>query len=324
MRLRHITQGLGVVGLVLALSVPLGTPLPAHAAEAVFPAGSRFGFQPPADMVPSRRFAGFERREGGATLSVVELPPNAFAELVTNFTDANLLAQGFAVEKREPMKIGEAEAMLFTGEQPSAPGTEGPTVRKLLLLVGDPSVTGMIVAQALPDTETEASLRALITNVTIRPPLSLAQQVDALPFRIADPAGFRPVRVLAGNSVLMTEGPKDQTLSVEQPILVLAQAVQQPPAAEQRDGFARSALYANQTMKDFVIERAQSYRRNGVDWHEIVARAVDVPSSKPIVVAQTIRFAPDGYLRAVGIVREDQRDGTLAKFRQIVDSVQIK
>ena len=324
MRLRHITQGLGVVGLVLALSVPLGAPLSARAAEAVFPAGSRFGCQPPADMVPSRRFAGFERREGGATLSVVELPPNAFAELVTNFTDANLLAQGFAVEKREPMKIGEAEAMLFTGEQPSAPGTDGPTVRKLLLLVGDPSVTGMIVAQALPDAETEASLRALITNVTIRPPLSLAQQVDALPFRIADLAGFRPVRVLAGNSVLMTEGPKDQTLSVEQPILVLAQAVQQPPAAEQRDGFARSALYANQTMKDFVIERAQSYRRNGVDWHEIVARAVDVPSNKPIVVAQTIRFAPDGYLRAVGIVRDDQRDGTLAKFRQIVDSVQIK
>jgi len=324
MRLRHITQGLGVVGLVLALLVPLGSPLSARAAEAVFPAGSRFGFQPPSDMVPSRRFAGFERREGGATLSVVELPPNAFAELVTNFTDANLLAQGFAVEKRESMKIGEAEAMLFTGEQPSAPGTEGPTVRKLLLLVGDPTVTGMIVAQALPDAETEASLRALITNVTIRPPLTLTQQVDALPFRIADPAGFRPVRVLAGNSVLMTEGPKDQTLSVEQPILVLAQAVQQPPAAEQRDGFARSALYANQTMKDFVIERAQSYRRNGVDWHEIVARAVDVPSSKPIVVAQTIRFAPDGYLRAVGIVREDQRDGTLAKFRQIVDSVQIK
>ena len=105
---------------------------------------------------------------------------------------------------------------------------------------------------------------------------------------------------------------------------VLAQAVQQPPAAEQRDGFARSALYANQTMKDFVIERAQSYRRNGVDWHEIVARAVDVPSNKPIVVSQTIRFAPDGYLRAVGIVREDQRDGTLSKFRQIIDSVQIK
>ena len=61
-----------------------------QAAEPVFPPGSRFGFEPPADMSLSRRFSGFERKEGGATVSVVELPPNAFAELVSGFTDANL------------------------------------------------------------------------------------------------------------------------------------------------------------------------------------------------------------------------------------------
>jgi uncharacterized protein (DUF1778 family) len=100
--------------------------------------------------------------------------------------------------------------------------------------------------------------------------------------------------------------------------------VQPPPATEQRDAFARAALYSNQTMKDFVIERAQSYRQNGVDWHEIVARAVDQPTNVPVVVSQTIRFAPDGYLRALGVVREDQRSGVLAKFREVVDSVQVK
>jgi hypothetical protein len=112
--------------------------------------------------------------------------------------------------------------------------------------------------------------------------------------------------------------------NLEQPILVLAQAVQQPPTAEQRDGFARAALASNQTLKDFVIERSQSYRSNGVDWHEIVARAVDQPTNVPVVVSQTIRFAPDGYLRALGVVREDQRSGVLAKFREVVDSVQVK
>ena len=43
-----------------------------------------------------------------------------------------------------------------------------------------------------------------------------------------------------------------------------------------------------------------------------------------MVVSQTIRFNPDGYLRAVGVVREDQREGVLAKFREVVDSVQLK
>ncbi len=296
----------------------------AAAADPVFPSGSRFGFTPPSDMVPSRRFAGFEREGGGATVSVVELPANAFPELISGFTDASLRSQGFALSKKEPIKIGDNEAMLYIGEQPSDPGNESQTIHKWIVVVGTPSVTGLIIAQATPEAETDETMRKLVTDVAVRAPLSLTEQVDALPFRIADTAGFRPVRVLAGNSVLLTLGPKDQIQNLEQPILVLAQAVQQPPSAEQRDAFARTALYANQTMKDFIIERSQSYRSNGVDWHEIVARATDMPTNKPVVVAQTIRFNPDGYLRAVGVVREDQREGVLAKFREVVDSVQLK
>jgi hypothetical protein len=313
------------LGRILVLTTLASGPVSvAWAADPVFPPGARFGFDPPADMSVSRRFSGFERKEGGATVSVVELPPNAFAELVSGFTDANLRSQGFAVEKREEVKIGDNEGMLYTGEQPADPGSSAPAIRKWILVVGAPSVTGLIIAQALPDAETEETMRRMVTGVTMRPALSLSEQVDALPFRIADLAGFRPVRVLAGNSVLLTQGPKDQMQNLEQPILVLAQAVQQPPTAEQRDGFARAALASNQTLKDFVIERAQSYRSNGIDWHEIVARATDQPTNTPVVVSQTIRFNPDGYLRALGVVREDQRAGVLAKFREVVDSVQMK
>ncbi|MGU3406053.1 hypothetical protein [Methylobacterium brachiatum] len=322
MLVRNLTLRFGRVLSLAVLMAGLGSA--AFAADPVYPPGSRFGFEPPADMALSRRFSGFERKEGGATLSVVELPPNAFAELVSGFTDANLLSQGFAVEKREEVKVGDNEGMLYTGEQPADPNATAPAIRKWILVVGTPTVTGLIIAQALPDAETEETMRKLVAGVTLRPPLTLDQQVEALPFRIGNMAGFRPIRVLAGNSVLLTAGPKDQMQNLEQPILVLAQAVQQPPAAEQRDGFARAALASNQTMKDFVIERAQSYRSNGVDWHEIVARAVDMPTNVPVVVSQTIRFNPDGYLRALGVVREDQRTGVLAKFREVVDSVQVK
>ncbi|NEU10540.1 hypothetical protein G3T14_00165 [Methylobacterium sp. BTF04] len=319
MRLRMFVRSATALALILGLSGGV------YAADPVFPPSSRFGFQPPSDMAPSKRFSGFERLEGGATVSVVELPPNAFAELEQNFTDENLKAQGFAVSSRQAIKVaGDVDAVLFSGEQPGAGTPESPTIKKWLLLVGDPSVTGIIIAQMTPGAETDETMVGMLTGVHIRPALTLEQQVAALPFKIEDKAGFRAVRVLAGNSVLMTQGPKDQMLNLEQPILVLAQAVQPPPAAEQRDAFARAALYSNQTMKDFVIERSQSYRQNGVDWHEIVARAVDVPSSTPVVVSQTIRFAPDGYLRALGVVRADQRGETLARFREVIDSVQVR
>ena len=313
------------------LSVMLGPAFTAAAvAEPVYPSSSRFGFEPPSDMAPSKRFMGFERVEGGAMLSVVELPPQAFPEIEQSFTDDNLKTQGFTVQSREAVKVGDdaVDGVLFTGEQPDAesqgapPGT-GP-IRKWILLVRGADVTGILVAQTLPGAETEETMRAMLTNVRIRPALSLDQQIDALPFRIADLVGFRPVRVLAGNSVLLTRGPKDYLANLEQPILVLAQAVQRPPASDQRDAFARAALYSNQTLKDFQIERSQGYRQNGVDWHEIVARASDIPTGTPVVVTQTIRFNPDGYLRSLGVVRADQRDETLALFREVVDNVQVK
>ncbi|MBO1019041.1 MULTISPECIES: hypothetical protein [unclassified Methylobacterium] len=323
MRLRNLVRPVAALALIAGLSS--GAISVAWAADAIFPPSSRFGFTPASDMTLSKRFSGFERMEGGATLSIVELPSTAFVDLEKSFTDENLRTQGFVVATREAIKVaGDVDAVLFTGEQPAPEGANTPAIKKWLLLVGDTTVTGIIIAQTVPDAETPETMRNMLTSVKIRPELTLDEQVAALPFRIRESAGFRPVRVLAGNSVLMTQGPKDQMLNLEQPILVLAQAVQQPPQPEQRDAFARAALYSNQTMKDFAVERSQTYRQNGVDWHEIVARAVDGPSNTPVVVSQTIRFAPDGYLRALGVVRADQRSAMLSKFREVIDSVEVK
>ncbi|MFE1600648.1 hypothetical protein [Methylobacterium sp. ID0610] len=292
-------------------------------AEPVYPPGSRFGFEPIQDMQVSRRFTGFERPGGGATVSVVELPPQDYGALTASFTTDSLKAQGLTVKNREEITLGDnKKGILFTGEQPiEQPGA--PTIAKWVLLVADPSVTGLVIGQTLPGAETDEAMRKMLTSVRVRAALSLDQQVSALPFRITETAGFRPVRVLAGNSVLYTDGPKDQMNSLEQPILVLAEAVQPPLPAEQRDAFAKAALYSNQTMKDFAIERAQSFRQNGADWHELVARATDIPSGMPVVVSQTIRFKPDGYFRAVGVVKAQDREAILPRFRKVVDAVQF-
>ncbi|WP_342151857.1 hypothetical protein [Methylorubrum sp. SB2] len=297
----------------------------ASAQEAVFPPSSRFGFAAPADLVVSKRFTGFERRGGGVVVSVVELPAPAYTEMEQSFSDETLKAQGMVVRSRESVPLADGlQGVLFTGEATASDVPGVPAVNKWLLIVGGTDVTGLIIAQAATGAESDETIRSMLTSVKLRPALGLDEQVAALPFRVGDPAGFRPVRALAGNSVLMTLGPRDQISAMEQPILVIAQAVQAPTPQEQRDGLARQALFANQTMKDFQIERSQSYRQNGIDWHEIVARAVDIPSNQPVVVAQTIRFNPDGYIRAVGVTRADQRSDVLPLFRQVVDSLQVK
>ena len=323
--LRRLAAAVLIVGAAFTASAPLVRAQGGQAQEAVFPPSSRFGFAAPTDMMVSKRFTGFERRGGGAVVSVVELPAPAYTEMEQSFTDETLKAQGMVVRSRESVPLADGlQGVLFTGEATASDVPGVPALNKWLLIVGGSDVTGLIIAQAASGAESEEAIRAMLTSVKLRGALSLDEQVAVLPFRIGDPAGFRPVRALAGNSVLMTLGPRDQISAMEQPILVIAHAVQAPTPQEQRDGLARQALFANQTMKDFQIERSQSYRQNGVDWHEIVARAVDVPTNTPVVVAQTIRFAPDGYIRAVGVTRADQRSDVLPLFRQVVDSLQVK
>jgi hypothetical protein len=320
--MRALAKALPALALAVSTVLAAST-LAARAADPVYPPGSRIGLEPAGGVEVAKRFLGFEK-PGGLTVAFFEMPEVAFRDLNTSFTADNLKQQAFTLKNREDVTLPEGRrGVLLSGEQ--AVGTQGNVVniQKWLLLVADPGMTGLVVAQSLPGLDADG-MRGMLTSVRLRGALSVDDQVAALPFKVGNRAGFRPVRVLGGNSVLFTEGPQDQMVSMEQPILVVADAVQPPPAPEQREAFARAALASNQTIKDFAIERSQAYRQGGADWHEVVARGVDIPSGAPVIVSQTIRFRPDGYLRAVGIARLDARDKLLPRFRQVVDSLEPK
>lgn len=291
----------------------------AVADEAVFPPGSRIGLVPPKHMVVSKRFLGFEDAQQGNAVTLLEMPPEAFEELSKGFTPENLKAQAVEVKSREELKIADRNALLVTGDQTSP----GATVRKWLLAVEDPGMTAFVIAQAFADRGalTDEEMRAALISLRFRPPLTLDEQVAALPFRIPERAGFRVVRVITGNSVILTDGPKDIVQGAEQPIVIVAHAPGSAPQSAQRDAFARSILVSNTIFNDISVERAQTFRQKGSDWHEIVARAKEAASGQPVVLTQTIRFARDGYLRMLGVVRADARDEALPRFRSMFDSV---
>jgi hypothetical protein len=308
--------------IVAALSILAGLALTgaASAAEVVFPPGSRIGLVPPPGMEVSQRFTGFESRSKSAVITAVEMPPEAFAELSNGLTAENLKQQGVTVTSRETLKLAAGEAVLVEGDQ-----SRGPPVRKWLLVVKGPTVTAFVIGEMLVRGETESiqEMREALKTVAIREPRDLDERVSALPFRLGDLAGFRPVRVMAGNSILLTDGPNDVIHEVDQPAVIIAQSTSVPPR-DQRDTFARAALRSNVTLKDVTIERSQSFRQRGADWHEIVARATDVPSGRPLVVTQALRFGPDHYLRVLAITRAEARDEMLFRFRAVADAVEPK
>jgi hypothetical protein len=301
------------LGLLLSFQAAL-------AAEPVYPPASRVGLVPLEDMVPSRRFTGFENPQKAAAITITELPPQAYEQLVAGMTKESLRRQGLDVTSRESLKIDGRSGLLISGAM------TGPVKgRKWVLALKGADLTALLVAQVEGgnDGYSEAEVRAALKSVALRGPVSLEEQIAALPFRIRDQAGFRPVRVIAGNSVLFTEGPKDTIKAVEQPILILA-ASQAPMAlpADRRDQFAQAALNANEILKDIAIERSESFRLQGQDWHEIVAKAKEAASGEPVVVMQTIRFDNGRYVRMVGMARVADRQAFLPRFRKVIDGVE--
>jgi hypothetical protein len=291
----------------------------AFAAEPVFPPGSRIGLVPPADMVPSKGVAGFQSPKTGSAIMAIEMPPEAYPSIAASFGEEALKGQGFTLRSRETLRVGTGEALLISGEQ----NANGTAVPKVVLLGAAQGMTALVIAQARPgDAATsEAELANSLKTVAFRPPLSIEEQISSLPFRLGDLAGFRPLRVMAGNSILMTDGPNDAVKQAEQPILIVAQSFAPAPAADQRDAFARQVLVSNTFLTETVLERAQGFRQGGTDWHEIVAKAKDGHSGVPVVVLQTIRVSPEGYVRMVGVVKAEDRDAVMPRFRKVVDAV---
>lgn len=304
---------LAALGLILTLQG-------VSAADPVFPPASRVGIVPLDDMVLSKRFSGFENSEKATAITFSEMPPEAYNELAAGLTKDALKRQGIDVTARESLKIGAASGILISGAMTGA--VKG---RKWVLAVKGADMTALLIAQVEggADGYSEQQMRKALTSVALRGPVALDEQIAALPFRIGDKAGFRPVRVLAGNSVLLTDGPLDTVRRLEQPVVILAISLAPPPISEQRDRFARAALVSNQSIKQVAVERAESFRMKGQEWHETVAKAVDSASGEPIIVMQTIRFDADRYVRMVGIARIDQRAEMLPRFRNVVDSIDM-
>ena len=305
--------------ILRVLVLLLAAALPAAAAEPVFPPGSRLGLVPPVEMTRSERFTGFEEPRGAA-ITLLEMPQEAYEELTRGLDLDVLKGQGLTVESREDVSVGERQAVLVTGDQE----VDGIRLRKWVLVLRDPTLTGFAVAQRLNDSPvSDDAMRTALLSLSVRPPLSVDEQLAALPFRIGDRAGFRPVRAMGGNAVFLTDGPADQVAAAEQPILILARSNgPPPPPGPQRDAFANAALRDSGILDKVVIERSESFRQKGSEWHEIVARAVDSRTGQAVVVTQTLRFAPDHYLRMLGIARSDVRTAVLPRFRAVFDSVE--
>lgn len=289
-------------------------------AEPVFPPGAAVGLEPPPGMTFSKTFSGFADEKSGASIVIIEFPLEAHTEIAAQFTPEGLRRSGFeAAAPAEDVTVGGASAKLMRGSQTA----RGTVFRKWVMLARSPSGTAMITAQvpeaalgAIPEPRMEAALR----SIAFRPPAGIEEKIGALPFVIADRAGFRPSSVLAGSGLILTDGPLDVVQDNSQPVIVIGSSFAPAPPNEPRAAFAKRAFGTIGSLASIAAKREDLQG----DVSVIEGDGIDPKTNQTIYVMQTIRFTGQNYVRIIAMSRESEQARFSARFSKLSQSVRGK
>ena len=304
--------------LVAAVTLAAATPA-ARAADVVYPGSSRIGLVPPQGMQPAKRFSGFDEAGTANVVLLNELPKDAYQTLSTTLATQVVQRDGLKLIQTGKLKEVRSDNVYVVAEEK----TPAATVRRYMLLTRGNDLTGLVTVQTPQGQKTtipEASIKKTLASYSVRPPLSAKQQLASLPFKIADFGGFRFVRSFAGNAALLTEGPKDQVRSVEQPTVVVASAFS-PIKASERESFGKRALASLPQLRDVRIETDDLTGSGDAQVSTVIATARSADDGSLMIVFQSVHFNKDGYLRVVALGKAVERDALLPRFQKLRDGL---
>ncbi len=292
---------------------------PAYGAAPMFPPGSRIGLEPPGDLKPSTHFSGFEDIDRKVAITVLDLPASAYAEL-KRAADAKEQG-GIANLKREDFSFRGGTGLLVTGRTQ----INDIALHKWILLAAasaDKDLALLInveVPEAALAVYSDAVIRKALASVTFRPP-PIQEQLGLLPFKVAQLAGFRVMKVLPTGGVILTDGPTDDL--GKQPYVIVSIGRGSPEQPDDRARFARDVLSAA-PLRDLIVQSADAMRIGGAPGYEIRAQAKGL-NDQSVMVAQWLRFTGTGFLRIVGVGAKDDWDALFTRFRAVRDGIDLR
>lgn len=247
----------------------------------------------------------------------------SFAKVESDFSDESMRAGGMELIARETMDTGDGNGRLVVARQVE----NGVTMRKWALLGMTDDMTAVVIIsmpESAKDAYPDAVLRAALASVVTRPKLSPEQMLAVLPYRLSDLGGFRLMRTAPNGGAVLTLGPKDTPLPLQQPYFTIAPLGAQVPKPEERDRFAQRALMTFVNRPDFTIVSSEPVRIGGAPGHEIIAATRDEHTGDVLMMVQWLRFNPGATLGMLGIARRDQWADALSRMRTLRDGFEPK
>jgi hypothetical protein len=294
----------------------------AQAADAIFPVGSRVGLVPPAGMVVSKGFLGFEDVAKDSAILIAAQPPAAFPEIEKSLATDVLKKNGITVDNREEMKFDFGKGTLVVGKQTA----DKTRYRKWLLNVQTADLTALVNVQ-IPEQETaytDAVVRAALATLAVRATIPDAEKLSLLPFTFADLAGFHVENVLPGRAVLLVDTP-DGAPTDNFSVRMFVGAFDGGPAEKDDHAqFARMTFGQIVGIKDVQITMSEPLRIGGQSGFQTTAQAKDVKTGDDIMVAQWLRFGTGGFMQMIGMAKASVWTTALTRLRAVRDGIQLR
>jgi len=327
-----------------ALAITAAWPLPAQAADPVFPFGSRVGMVPPPGMVASNRFAGFADPAANAAILITVLPAEAYDHVAKSLDAEALKKQGVTIDKREPMQLSLGKAFLIIGHQTA----DKERYRKWLLVAAAEDLTALVSVQ-LPEHDNaypESAIRAALATLAVRASVPQEEQLGLLPFTIGNFAGFQVAAVMPGRAVVLGDLPPEQRKeavrdaggaqakgaatepakeAAGQPLtarMLIAAVPGGPSEFDDRANFARLNFNEIVGINSVHDTTSEPMRITGQAGYQIMAQAKDERTGVDVKVVQWLRFGTNGFLQLTAIAPAQQWANAYPRLRAVRDSVE--
>lgn len=297
-------------------------PPAAHAADPIFPIASRVGLVPPAGMVVSKGFVGFEDVAKDSAILIAAQPPAAFPEIEKSLATDELKKNGITVDGREEMKFDFGQGTLVVGKQTA----DKTRYRKWLLNVQTNDLTALVNVQ-VPEQETaypDAAIRAALATLAVRTTIPDVEKLSLLPFTLSDLAGFHIENVLPGRAVMLIDTPDGVPTNNFDPRMFVAAFDGGPAEKDDQAQFARMTFGQIVGIKDIQITMSEPLRIGGQSGFQTTAQAKDMKTGDDIMVAQWLRFGTGGFMQMIGMAKADVWTTALTRLRAVRDGIQPK
>ncbi|MBU2531708.1 MAG: hypothetical protein KKB37_03130 [Alphaproteobacteria bacterium] len=283
---------------LLALGALCAAALPASAKVMQAP-GTRVSIDLPENFKSSPIFAGFMEIISSAAVIVLEMPPEAYGQVVAGFTPEALSGKGI-VNVRMTKLARPDDHIFLTGQQKH----RGALFEKFILITKDDKNTAVVSFNVPEGSLTNGSLAR---EDVIKAMTSARLEAEAAPskdlFKLGFTGQFELVGRPIGTSRIYAEkneqGPKDT-----RNVIAIAPSLNRLPVDDLNE-FSKVALDSMNNNKDLTVKASKPLKIDGMRAHLLTATAKRGAADTPVIIRQVI-LTPEsgGYFRILAVIKE--------------------